>query len=226
MIEFVIEIHVLARLLERRSFSLLEEMAEIMNEIRGYLFSGDIRLHDRLPDLIADAAHLRRLAAFCQGLSDPHFWGRAEYATNKAGFLMEQLSLPLMLNQIERNINSINSVVDHVDEWYMADLAEQSNDMSTLLSLGLAAASFILTLLVLPSFWTDLYADNVKLSGPVKLMVNIIGTILAFILISAGAYLTSISVKYGKQIITIMNRSLIRLKKTFEKKNATQGFKD
>jgi hypothetical protein len=217
LIEFVIEIHVLARLLERHSFSLLEELAETMSEIRGYLFEGDIRLHKRLPNLIADAAHLRRLTAFCQGLSDPHFWSRAEYATNKAGLLMEQLGLPRMLDQIERNIISINSVVDHVDEWYMADLTEQSNDMSTLLSLGLAAASFILTLLVLPSFWADLYAANVEIPATVRMFINIFGTILAVILMSTGAYLTSVSIRYGKQIIKIMNRSLIRLKRTFER---------
>jgi len=217
MVEFVIEIHVLGRLLERHSYSLLEELAEVMNEIRGYLFSGDIRLHDRLPDLIADAAHLRRLAAFCQGLSDPHFWSRAEYATSKAGQLMAQLGLPRMLDQIERNIDSINSVVDHVDEWYMADLAEQSNDMSTLLSLGLAAASFILTLLVLPSFWTDLYADNVGVPATIKLLINIVGTFLALVLMAAGGYLTSISLRYGKQIVKIMDRSLVRLRRTFER---------
>ena len=221
MAEFVLEVDVLARLLERRSFDLLEEMAETMTEIRGYLFSGDIRLHERLPNLIADAAHMRRLSAFCQGLSDPHYWSRAEYATGKAGLLMDQLGLPRMLDQIERNIASINSVVDHVDEWYMADLAEQSNDMSTLLSLGLAAASFILTFLALPSFWADLYAENVALGDATKTLVNVIGTLLAFVLIASGAYLTSISVKYGKQIIIIMNRSLVRLKKTFDKKKFT-----
>ena len=221
MTEFILEVHVLARLLERRSFSLLEEMAETMNEIRGYLFSGDIRLHERLPNLITDAAHMRRLSAFCQGLSDPHFWSRAEYATTKAVVLMEQLGLPRMLDQIERNIVSINSVVDHVDEWYMADLAEQSNDMSTLLSLGLAAASFVLTFLALPSFWADLYADNVALGPLARTIINIVGTVLAVVLIVSGAYLTSISVKYGKQIIIIMNRSLVRLKKTFDKKKFT-----
>jgi hypothetical protein len=227
MIEFIIEIRVLSQLLERASFNLLEDLASIMSKIRSYLFSGDIRLHERLPDLIEDAAHIRRLAALCQGLSNPQVWSRAEYAVKKATYLLEQLNVPTTLTHIERNIVSINSVADHVDEWYMADLAEQSNDMSTLLSLGLAAASFILTLLVLPSFWTDLYATNVNLPSSVKSVLNISGTFLAIILMSAGAYLTSISIRHGKQIVTIMNRSLIRLKKTFEKKgHATQEFKD
>lgn len=216
MIEFIIEIHVLARLLERRSFTLLEEMADTMNEVRGWLFSGDIRLHERLPNLITDAAHLRRLTAFCQGLSDPHFWSRAEYATGKAGLLMEQLGLPRMLDQIERNIISINSVVDHVDEWYMADLAEQSNDMATLLSLGLAAASFILTLLILPSFWADL-SQIEFLPLNLKVWVNYTGSFFAILLIATGGAFSILALRYVPQIAKIMKRSLVRLRKTFER---------
>lgn len=216
MIEFVIEIHVLARLLERRSFTLLEELAGIMNEIRGWLFSGDIRLHPRLPNLITDAAHLRRLTAFCQALSDPHFWSRAEYASSKARLLMEQLGLPRMLEQIERNIVSINSVVDHVDEWYMADLAEQSNDMATILSLGLAAASFILTLLMLPSFWADL--SQVDFLRPTwKDWINYTGSFFAILLIAIGGAFSLLALRYAPQIAKIMKRSLIRLRKTFER---------
>jgi hypothetical protein len=211
MIEFVIEIHVLARLLERRSFSLLEELAEIMNEIRGYLFSGDIHLHGRLPNLIADAAHLRRLAAFCQGLSDPNFWSRAEYATGKAGLLMQQLGLPHLLDQIERNISSINSVADHVDEWYMADLAEQSNDMGTILSMGLAAVSFILTLLILPSFWADL--AQINFMPNLMTGIGVVGTIFAFTLILCGAFITIFSLQNRAQIFKILKRSLSRLRK-------------
>lgn len=214
MIEFVIEVQVFARLLERGSFSLLEELAQIMGEIRGYLFAGDIRLHKRLPTLIADAAHLRRLTALCQSFGDPRFWGRSEYATTKAQQLMSQLGLPGLLDQIERNIASINTVVDHVDEWYMADLAEQSNDMATLLSLGLAAASFILTLLILPSFWADLEVIKNQL---IKIPINILGTLLAIALIAGGAALSIPSIKNRKQIGRIMKRSLIRLRNTLNK---------
>jgi hypothetical protein len=193
----------------------LEDLANIRSTIRSYLFSGDIRLHERLPQLIEDAAHLRRLAALCQGLSNPQVWSRAEYAIRKATYLLEQLNVPTTLTHIERNISSINSVADHVDEWYMADLAEQSGDMGTLLSLGLAAASFILTLLILPSFWADL--DQVAIFQPIKTWINILGTVFAFILIVGGAFLTALSFKYGSQIVKIMKRSLIRLQKTFER---------
>jgi hypothetical protein len=219
MIEFIIEIRVLAQLLERASFNLLEELAKIMSQIRSYLFSGDIRLHERLPDLIEDAAHLRRLAALCQGLSNPQVWSRAEYAIRKATHLLEQLNVPTTLTHIERNIISINSVADHVDEWYMADLAEQSNDMGTLLSLGLAAASFILTLLILPSFWADLEQVNF-LGRMIKALINYAGSTFAIVLIAGGAALTGLSLRYGNQIIKIMNRSLFRLRKTFEGKDS------
>jgi hypothetical protein len=217
MIEFIVEVRVLTQLLERHSFNLLDDLANIMSTTRSYLFSGDIRLHEKLPTRVEDAAHLRRLVALCQGLSNPQVWSRAEYATTKATRLFEQLNVPTTLTHIERNISSINSVVDHVDEWYMADLAEQSNDMATILSLGLAAAGFILTLLVLPSFWTDLFASNVELPNAIKTTINILGTVLAIILIFGSVYIISILIKYRKQIIKIMNRSLIRLKKTIER---------
>jgi hypothetical protein len=85
-----------------------------------------------------------------------NFGGRAEYAVVKAERLFELLDVPRIINHIERNIESINSVADHVDELYIADLSEKSNDKATILSLGLTAVSFILVLLVLPSFWADL----------------------------------------------------------------------
>lgn len=217
MIEFIVEIRVISQLLERASFNLLEELADIMGKIRSDLFSGDIRLHERLPELIEIAAHLRRLAALCQGLSNPQLWSRAEYAIKKATYLFDQLNVPTTLTHVERNISSINSVADHVDEWYMADLAEQSNDMGILLSLGLAAASFILTLLILPSFWADL--SVVELWEPIRNFIYTAGTTFGISLILGGAGLTVLSFRYGDQIFKIMNRSLVRLKRTFEKNN-------
>ena len=225
MIEFIIEVRVLAQLIERASFDLLEDLAKTMTEIRNYLFSGDIRLHEKLPGLIEDAAHLRRLRALCQGLSNPQIWSRAEYAVVKANHLLDQLGIPNTLNYIERNIDSINSVVDHVDEWYMADLAEQSNDMATLLSLGLAAASFILTLLILPSFWADLFAQGLPIEnwngwGSVRLLFTVVGTILAILLIVVGAALSIPSIRHYKQISSVLRRSFVRLEQLLNKREA------
>jgi len=61
----------------------------------------------------------------------------------------------LKVQHIERNIDSINGVADHVDELYLADLSEKSNEKTASLSNRLAAVSLILALLALPSFWAD-----------------------------------------------------------------------
>jgi hypothetical protein len=88
--------------------------------------------------------------------------------------------------------------------------------MATLLSLGLAAASFILTMLILPSFWTDL--EQVKnISASIKSVLNVVGTTFALVLIVGGAALTILSLRYRSQIVKIMSRSLVRLKRTFER---------
>jgi len=211
MLEFIIEIRVLSHLLERASFNLLEDLAMIMSNIRSYLFSDEIRLHENLPALIEDATHLRRLAALYQGLSNPQVWSRADAAIRKATHLLEQLNVPTTFTHIERNISNINSITDHVDEWYTADLAEQSNDMGTILWLG-SAVSVVLTLLALPSFWADL--EQVKYLGRVsQALINFVGTTFAFILVGGGAFFISLSLRYGRQIVKIMKRSLVRLKK-------------
>lgn len=158
MIEFLVEIRVLSQLIESEAYDLLGEIAQTVHETRFNLFSGDIKLDNkRLPDLVSRAAQLRRLAALSQNLSHPQLWSRAEYAIKKATYLLDQLGVPIIQEHIQSSIASISSLVDHVDELYLADLSEKSNDASTVLSLVLAAASFTLTLLVLPSFWADIW---------------------------------------------------------------------
>jgi hypothetical protein len=99
--------------------------------------------------------------------------------------------VPKILEHIERNINSINSVVDHVDELYLADLSEKSNDTSTVLSLVLAAASFTLTLLVLPSFWADIWSMPPKHSDPAlwQWLLGGVGTFFGLLLIGFAFFL-------------------------------------
>ncbi|MCB0165337.1 MAG: hypothetical protein KDI79_14000 [Anaerolineae bacterium] len=156
MIEFVLEVGVLAQLLESDSYRLLARIADTIERIRADMFKGDIVIEGELKEQMAQAAHLRRVAALAQSISHAQFWGRAEYAVLKADRLFELLDVPRITDHIERNIESINRVADHVDELYIADLAEKGNDKATILSLGLTAVSFILVLLVLPSFWADL----------------------------------------------------------------------
>jgi hypothetical protein len=156
MMEFVLEVRVLAQLIESDSYRLLAQIADTIEGIRADMFKGDIVIEGELKEQMARAAHLRRVAALAQSISHAQFWGRAEYAVLKADRLFELLDVPRIIKHIERNIESINSVADHVDELYIADLSEKSNDKATVLSLGLTAVSFILVLLVLPSFWADL----------------------------------------------------------------------
>lgn len=155
MIEFVLEIRVLAQLVESKSYDLLGEIAETVHTTRSLLFNGDIILNPELQNQVSQAAYLRHLASLAQRLSHPQLWSRAEYAIRKAEYLLDELGVSLTLENIERNIGSISNVVDHVDDLYLADLSEKSNDQATLFSIGLAAGSLIITFLVFPSFLTD-----------------------------------------------------------------------
>ncbi len=180
MIEFVLEVGVLAQLLESDSYRLLAQIADTIEGIRADMFNGDIVIEGELKEQMAQAAHLRRMAALAQSISHARFWGRAEYATLKADRLFELLDVPRIIKHIERNIESINSVADHVDELYIADLSEKSNDRATVLSLGLAALSFILVLLVLPSFWADLRQVRETLYSWVFQLYYYSGSVLGF----------------------------------------------
>lgn len=155
MIEFIFEIRVLAQLIDSESYRFLGDIAHTIEQSRLGLTEGDIVLDGILRNQIVQASHLRRIVALVQSISHPQLWSRAEYAIRKAEYLFLQLGISQTLEHIERNIASINSMVDRADELYLADLSEKGNDKSTLLSIGLAAASLTLTLLMLPSFWID-----------------------------------------------------------------------
>jgi hypothetical protein len=97
-----------------------------------------------------------RLSALVQSLAHPFFWSRAEYAARKAQSLIEELDMPRILEHIQHNIEKVSDLASHVDEIYVADLAEQSNRRATLLSVVLAAVSLTLVVLMIPSFLQDL----------------------------------------------------------------------
>jgi hypothetical protein len=208
MIEFLIEIRVLSQLIESESYALLGEIAQTVHETRSQLFSGDIKLDKRLPNLITRAAYLRHLAALSQSLSHPQLWSRAEYATEKANHFLDQVGVPKILEHIERNINSINSVVDHLDELYLADLSEKSNDTSTVLSLVLAAASFTLTILILPSFWADIWGILPNVSEPRiwQWFLGGVGTFFGLFLIIFAIYLIIPAWRQRKRILVMLRK--------------------
>ena len=197
MIEFVLEVRVLVQLIESDSYRLLAQIANTIEEIRADMFDGDIVIEGELKEQMARAAHLRRMAALAQSISHPPFWSRAEYAVQKAERLFGLLDVPRILEHVERNIESINSVADHVDELYIADLSEKSNDKATVLSLGLAAVSFIVTLLALPSFWYDLAEFNKHWWGQEAwyTIVYNVGTFLGLSVVVAAIVLSVLALR-------------------------------
>jgi hypothetical protein len=208
MIEFLVEIRVLSQLIESEAYDLLGEIAQTVHETRSMLFSGDIKLDQRLPDLVTRAAYLRRLAALSQNLSHPQLWSRAEYAIKKATYLLDQLGVPVIQEHIQSSISSISSVVDHVDELYLADLSEKENDNSTILSLGLAAASLTLTLLMLPSFWADIWTSLGEVTTVWHWALFGIGTGLSVLLIGGALYMIRIAVVQREKVRKLFNKFL------------------
>ncbi|HSJ87378.1 MAG TPA: hypothetical protein VK909_09235 [Anaerolineales bacterium] len=185
MIEFVVEIRVMAQLLESASYDILVEISERIHQTQSKLFSGDIIMDERLPELVAQAAAMRHQAALCESLSHPQLWSRADFAISKADYLLSQLGVPRILQHIERNIDSTVEFVNHIDELYLADLSEKSNDNDARMSKVLAAASLTLTILILPSFWADIdQLVAVKLNyKPVLPIIEGIGDSLAIVLV-------------------------------------------
>lgn len=189
MIEFVIEIRVMAQLIESASYDILVEIAERIHNTQSKLFGGDIVMDEKLPELVARAASLRHQAALAQSLSHPQLWSRADFAMTKADYLFGQLGMPKILEHVERNIESIVGFVNHIDELYIADLSEKSNENSNWLSVLFAAASLTLTFLILPSFWAD--TRQLMESEYQRLLPGIenIGNFLAVFLLGSAIFL-------------------------------------
>lgn len=211
MMEFVLEVHILAQLIERDSYKLLAQIANTIERIRADMFDGDIIIEGELKAQMAQAAHLRRIAAFVQSASHSPFWARAEYAVMKAEKLFDLLDVPRIITHIDRNIESINSVADHVDELYIADLSEKSNDKATLLSIGVAALSFIVILLVMPSFWFDLRELHEQYwpSDAIYTVILYIGTFLGAIVFVLAFLLMFMAMRrqnFKKHVSHLFNR--------------------
>ena len=209
MIEFLIELRVMALLLESASYDLLRDIAEKIHETRFELFIGDIKIDGELPKLVASAASLRHQAALCQSLSHPQLWSRAEFAIGKANYLLDQLGVPVILEHIERNINSIVEFVNHIDELYLADLSEKSNENDTRMSMILAAVSLTLTILILPSFWADtgqILGTQLSKYSNILPTIEVVGDWLAIILIVLAVLLIPYAFLQGKRIKDSMKK--------------------
>lgn len=201
MVELILSIRVLAQLLERMSYSLLGRTATEMHKIRGEMLDRDIKMNtENLSQLISEAADLQRLVSLCQGLSDPHVWSRAEYGIVKAKHLINELGILVSLEHIQRNIDAINQFGDHLDELYLADLTENNNKLSLFSSTLLAGISFILTILILPSFWADIKIIEGFHSKYLEFLLiwlkdmELIGSILAIIMILLAFLMMTFSI--------------------------------
>ena len=222
MIEFLVEIRVLAQLLESASYDLLGEIAERIHRTRSMLFSGDIKIDERLPDLVASAASLRHQAALCQSLSHPELWSRADFAVVKANHLLNQLGAPKVLEHIERNINSIVEFVNHIDELYIADLSEKSNENANWLSIVLAAASLTLTFLILPSFWADISQIVNPQYQTLLPFIEAAGNWLAVFLIGSAVFLFGVAI-YQRIRIQRSGQSRPKGWRLFARNNTASG---
>ena len=215
LIEFVIEIRVMAQLIESASYDILVEIAERIHQTQSKLFGGDIIMDEKLPELVAKAASLRHQAALCQSLSHPQLWIRADFAMTKADYLLHQLGVPMILEHVERNIESIVEFVNHIDELYIADLSEKSNENDSRLSRILAAASLTLTILILPSFWADI-AQVIGSQLPrydgiydsILPAMEFFGDVLAVVLILAAAYLFILAIPQNRTKKSLLTRIL------------------
>ena len=217
MFEFILEIRMLAQINERSSAQLLGDLTIAVQDAREHLQSGDIQLNGQLSALTETAGHVRRVAAICQRLVDPFAWSRAEFAIRKAKYMFEQLGIHETLTRIDRNISNINSMVEHIDELYTYDQAEKSNDFSVVLSIGVATVSFLLILITLPSFWTDLQQISEKkrlgylVNEPFLQVIGYTGSILAAIIILASVLLFVLSYKHFSQLLKVLRRAIERV---------------
>ncbi len=169
MIEFVVEGRLMSQLAERLSTDLLDEFVESLGTARSGMAVGDIQIdHAKFARLADEAANIGRLVGMSYGMTNPHLWSRAEYAIEKANHLIEQMQIATLLNHAELNVNNLTSLVNHVDELYLADLSEKNNKQTFWLSLLIASVSFSITLFSLPSFW----ADTVQLSETLRTNVG------------------------------------------------------
>jgi len=210
LIEFIVEIRVMAQLLESASYDILVEISERIHQTQSKLFSGDIIMDKGLPELVSRAASLRHQAALCESLSHPQLWSRADFAISKADYLLGQLGVPRILQHIERNIDSIVEFVNHIDELYLADLSEKSNANDSRMSMILAAASLTLTILILPSFWADIsQIVTPQLSNYYNFLLPFVekaGDVLAVILVASAILLLGFAAWQGKQYRDIVNK--------------------
>jgi hypothetical protein len=188
MIEFCVEVRVLAQLLERMSSSLLHDFEQETHHIREGMLRQDVKMNaEALRGLTERVANLDRMLGVGQSLGTPSIWSRGEFAIEKAHLLFQQQDVPRLFGHVERNVSSLNSLLNHIDELYLADLSEQRNGLASLTSILLAGFSLIIILFTIPSFWSDSKDINPAAASPLYSQLipylTPLGTALALMLV-------------------------------------------
>ncbi len=198
MVEFVVEVRVFAQILERASENILQHFVSTLRKMREDMLNDYLHIdkhREVLVDLVNAAANLSRLVSVCQSMSNPQVWSRAEYGSDKADYLLEEMKVSILLEHTERNVNSLTALVNQIDELYLAGLSEDSNRETFWLSLVLAALSLSIILFSLPSFWADVDELNQTVIPPFVVesilpVLNTAGSVIAPIILVMSLTLT------------------------------------
>ena len=168
MLEFVAEVRALAQIMERLSSDLLNEFEQEIWQIRSGMSQRDIQInYQTLSQKIDRVANLSRMLSVGQSLSTPSVWSRAEFAIEKARLLFDRQEVPLLIAHTERNVNNLANLLNHVDELYLADLTERSNQIQFRLSFLVAGLSLGAAVFAIPSFLSSIQrsmSDIINLS--------------------------------------------------------------
>lgn len=156
MIEFIVEIKLLANLIELKSLESLNKFSLTLNELRLGILEEQTKFElKELADLANEATNLSRLVSLARRLSTPQTWSRAEYAAEKARHFMIQLDIPTLINHAETNVDNMTALINHQDELYLANVSERNTKNGQARTLTLFLISLGLIVYSLPSFWVD-----------------------------------------------------------------------
>jgi hypothetical protein len=208
MFEFIVEVRVLTQLIERASSELLGEFEKELTKVRRGMSRRNIRVnYGVLTDKVERVANLSRLLGLGRSLTAPSVWGRAEFAVEKARLLLERQDVPVLMQHAEKNVNSLNELVNHIDELYLADLSESNNRLSFYLSTLLAGLSLSVVVFAIVSFWADAHDLNEQSVTPdiiawVPVIVQL-GNMLSFILVILAIIIIGIGVmSFARDLIS------------------------
>lgn len=175
MIEFILEIRMLVQVLDRASGQVVEDFVVHLDHTRRGMVNNDIELTPaEMTRLSSRAANVSRLVSMGQSLSSPSNWCRVESAIHKATYLIDLLAIPQFLKDIEFDANTLINLVNHLDDLYAANLSEEGNRSSERLTLTLAAASLLTSILGLASFLADII--QVRQSASDSVLLGLMGS--------------------------------------------------